>query len=431
MLNILLDMGINNFNNREISRNPHMVSRNLSGIISLKLLLGFLYFAVCMGAGLLLGYSARQFNLLYVLSINQFLAVLVLYLRTNISGLQHFKTDSTLSVLDRLLMIIICSVLLWSGYIDRPFQIKWFVYAQTASYGITAIVAFFVLLKKSRYFRPRFDVSFSRSILKQSFPFALLVLLMAVYNRIDSVMLEYLLRPNGKTEAGIYAQSFRILDAFIQFGFLFATLLLPIYSRMIKLGEKVEELTKISAMLITVPAFILIISSIFYNEEIIGLLYHEDTERSSVVFSILINGFLAFCLSYIFGTLLTANGNLRELNIMAAAAVTLNFILNIILIPRFQAMGSAIASVITQFLTAFFQIIMCSVIFKFRINFSLLTRLFIFLLLLVVTGFYSTKIFDNWLAGISALIFTGIVVSLVLKLLDIKDFVEILKEREG
>jgi O-antigen/teichoic acid export membrane protein len=52
---------------------------------------------------------------------------------------------------------------------------------------------------------------------------------MAFYNRIDGVMLERML-DNGQEQAGIYAQSFRILDAASMIAFLFSGLLLPMFS---------------------------------------------------------------------------------------------------------------------------------------------------------------------------------------------------------
>jgi len=45
-------------------------------------------------------------------------------------------------------------------------------------------------------------------------PFALLVLLMSFYNRIDPVLIERLLpAPLGEEQSGVYAQAFRLLDA--------------------------------------------------------------------------------------------------------------------------------------------------------------------------------------------------------------------------
>ena len=79
--------------------------------------------------------------------------------------------------------------------------------------------------------------------------------------------------------------------------------------------------------------------------------------------------FVAISTSYIFGTLLTANGNLRELNLMAASGILINITMNLFLIPRFQAAGSAVSSLITQFLTAFIQVLIAQNVFKFKINY--------------------------------------------------------------
>ena len=56
---------------------------------------------------------------------------------------------------------------------------------------------------------------------------------MSFYYRLDSVMVGELYS-NGKAEVGIYAQAYRIMEAFNMFGYMFAGLLLPIFARMIK-----------------------------------------------------------------------------------------------------------------------------------------------------------------------------------------------------
>ena len=46
LLNILLDLGITNFNNKNIAQNNHLLSKHVSSILSLRLLLGGIYFIV-------------------------------------------------------------------------------------------------------------------------------------------------------------------------------------------------------------------------------------------------------------------------------------------------------------------------------------------------------------------------------------------------
>ena len=112
IINILLDLGLTNYNNRTISRDHDLLNSHLPKIVLIKFLLSIVYGFVVFGAGLLIGYSSIQFKLLLVLVINQFLSSFILYLRSNISGIQLFRTDSLLSVLDRTLMIVMNGILL-------------------------------------------------------------------------------------------------------------------------------------------------------------------------------------------------------------------------------------------------------------------------------------------------------------------------------
>ena len=143
---------------------------------------------------------------------------------------------------------------------------------------------------------------------------------MSFYNRIDSVMLERLL-PNGKEQAGIYYQAFRLLDAVSMFGVLFAGLLLPIFARMIKKKQEIGSMVQISYLLLIVPSIVICISSGFYNHEIMNLLYHNSADISAFIFRILMVSFLGVATTYIFGTLLTAHGSIRQLNWMALAGM--------------------------------------------------------------------------------------------------------------
>jgi len=108
LFNILLDFGVTNFNNRNIAQNSQLLNKHFSGILILKILLAVIYFTVTFSIGLIIGYNSAQFQMLAWVAFNQFLLMFILYLRSNISGLLMFKTDSVISVLDRLLMILFC-----------------------------------------------------------------------------------------------------------------------------------------------------------------------------------------------------------------------------------------------------------------------------------------------------------------------------------
>jgi O-antigen/teichoic acid export membrane protein len=194
-----------------------------------------------------------------------------------------------------------------------------------------------------------------------------LVLLMTFYNRIDGVMLERLLPFRvGATEAGIYASAYRLLDAANMIAFLFAGLLLPIFALMIKMKQDVQEMVDLSFSLLVIPAMIVSCCCAFFSFEWMDLLYRgEHIEESATVFRILMCCFVPISATYIYGTLLTANGSLRQLNIMASTGMLLNVLLNFFLIPRLASTGAALSSIVTQVFTCLAQVLMVNRIFNF------------------------------------------------------------------
>ncbi|MBK7429569.1 MAG: oligosaccharide flippase family protein [Bacteroidetes bacterium] len=57
ILNILLDFGITNFNNKNISQNNHLLSKHLSSIIVLRIMLAVIFALVTFSVGLLIDYT--------------------------------------------------------------------------------------------------------------------------------------------------------------------------------------------------------------------------------------------------------------------------------------------------------------------------------------------------------------------------------------
>ena len=356
LFNVVLDMGITNFNNRNIAQNTQLLGKHLSGIIVLKLLLGIVYLLVTFGAALAIGYDSLHLKLLFWMAVNQFLNAFILYLRSNVSALLMFKTDSVLSVLDRLMMIVICGIMLWTDVLKTPFTIGHFIYAQTAAYTFSVAVALAVVLWKSHLRKLHWDRPFFLMILKKSFPFALLYLLMAFYNRIDAVMIERLL-PDGiaTTEAGIYATAFRLLDALVMIAYLFSVILLPLFSKMLKDSEYIGEIVRSAFSLLFFFSVTAVTILLFFRTPVIELFYDEHITESVAVFSILIPCIIPISMTYLFGTLLTANGSMKLLNLSAVIGIVVNLLVNFILIPRYHACGAAVASLSTQTVMACIQ----------------------------------------------------------------------------
>lgn len=433
LLNILLDFGITNFNNRNISQNNHLLSKHLSSIIVLRILLAMIFALVTLVVGYISQYTPDMMKMLVAVVVNQILLSFVLYLRSNIAGMHLFKTDSFISVLDRSIMIVICFFLLFrfKNY-NEPLSITWYVYSQTIAYFITALIALLVVFKKAKIRRLQWRWPFFLMIMRKSYPYAMLVLLMTFYNFSNPFMIERLLPFRiGAHETGIYASANRILDGANMIPVLFAGLLLPIFSKMTKLKQNVEDMVRLSFSLLVIPSIIVACSCFFFSYEIMDVLNNGNhVSESANVFKYLMCCFVPVSATYIFGTLLTANGSLRQLNIMAFTGMIVHILMALVLIPKIGAVGAAISSITTQSLTAIIQVFMAHKTFEFTKNIKLILMIGLFILSSIFIHYICYNLEINWILKFAIASSSCFLLAFATKLISIKNIYRILKYGE-
>jgi len=383
---VLLDFGLQSYNNRAVAQAPHTLRTLFPNILVAKGILSAGYMALIAMLGLVLGYRGQAFYLLIILGLVQVLNSLVLYLRSNVSAMHRFKTDGLLSVLDRLVMILICSVLLFRDSLAAHFRIEWFIYAQIVSYAITSLAAFFICSRFDRIDWKHYELRKVWVICRNSVPYAVLVFLMAIYMRSDVSLMERLLH-NGQYEAGVYAAAYRLLDVANNItGVLFAGMLLPMFGSMLVREEPVRPLIRLSVDLIVPVAITALITAAFLGHEIMMLqLKGKANVYDGHVFSVLMLAFPAFCINYIYATLLTANGSLKPLIGVASAAVAINLGGNLVLMPHYGALGAAITCCITMYFVAVTNILLSQKIIQLKTDGRWLLRYLVFTVLIALS----------------------------------------------
>ncbi len=434
LFHILLDMGLANYNSRAIAQDESKLPSYLSSIFTTKLALSFVYALLCAIGAYLSNFTPMQWQMLGYVCGAQVLLSFLLYFRSNLQGLHLFRTDSWMSVLDRLFMIFICGSLLYSAfYAGTEFQILHFAAAQNFAYLISALIAGGIVwryaLKKG--FRYSFDTQLIKRILRESLPFAIATLLMSIYNRTDGYMIALLIEGDpGKAQVGTYASAFRLLDAANMFAILFATILLPMFSRQIKARQfaDVRQLTILSARIMFVGAVALSASCYVYRHEIIHLLYTEANTQYVQTFGLLIWSFIAISSVYVTGTLLTAAGRLKSFNQIALLGVSLNILLNYLLIPQQGALGAALATLATQLLMAIGAALLVFRYLQFR-RFLPQSLIFIgFFIGSLLIAHVSQYLFANyWLIGFISSGLAALALAFICKLIDHRAIQTLLK----
>jgi len=339
---------------------------------------------------------------------------MLVFLRSNVAALHHFRTDGVLAVIDRLLMIIVCGSLLLLPKWSADFRIEWFVWSQIICYLMAVITAFIVLIKLTPVpihfsIRPKII----RKILRESAPYALLVFLMSVYMRADAVMIERICGTDGKMQAGIYASAFRLLDVANIFGVMFAGILMPIFAKMLAKKENIAPTIRLAVNIMMPVSFVVAITALFFGNEIMQLIYHKASAvGDGKIFAILMCSFPPYCLMYIYSTLLTANGAIKLLNKISLFIVVLNIALHYCFISAMQATGAAFAVLITEWVVAAMIIFYAHRTFDLPHHYKWIATHICFIISIMLIAFVLHFIPINWsvklmllLSGCFALLF--------------------------
>lgn len=431
VFNIFLELGINAFNNRSIAQQPESINTYLPNLLFLKGIASLGFAILIFIVGFVLGYKDEQLLMLGLCALNLIMVSLLLFLRTNISGLQYYKVDGVFSVLDRSLMIIFVGLLLWLPSLKNSFNIFWFVGAQIMANCLVAIAALLFILNKVKWPSFKIDFSIATGLLKKALPFALLSFLMAIYYRIDGVMLERLLNEDGAGQSGIYAAAYRLLDATNMAGYLFATILLPLFSKLLANKEEVANLLRFSANLLLVLVLSLSISVWAFATPIMDLLYTQSTPYYSYVLKILILTSIPIACVYVYGTLLVANNNLKVLNYLALIGVLINVVFNFILIYSLKAVGAAYTTLITQWIVALVQIYFCHKLLGLNFKYGVFLRLGLFTALSFIIAKGVFLFFNESLWGFIISGFILVLLSLLMKIITLKEIISWSKSKSA
>jgi O-antigen/teichoic acid export membrane protein len=429
LFQILLDPGIQNYNIKTVSGDRSIFPKAFPSLILTKSLLALGFFVIILLASILMGYPTLYYKYIYLIILLQVSVSFFLFLRGNISSLGYYRIDSFLSASDKFILIFVVGYLLYFSPVQHDFVIEWFLYAQIGTYFFLICLALYILRNHLSGLSFTIDWSYIRQSLKASLPFGFVFLLMSVYTRIDGVMLERMCHDNGK-EAGIYAASYRLLDAANMIGFLFSTLLLPMFSN---LQDRLEEIYKLSitAVKIMMPlASIIALASIFYAEEIVSLIYVNGDSYYASILQILMSCFFFTSIAYIYGCMILAKGRLRGLNIVFLICIVINIFLNYYLIPSYKAYGAAFATLFTQLFVVICQIYIAHKFYKIRVDLPTVSRVIVFIGLSIIVFYYGKSLFSqHWAVKLIISSIFSVILSFLVGLLRLNTANQLLSNR--
>jgi O-antigen/teichoic acid export membrane protein len=367
VLSFIADAGLTNMYNRQLALKE---TPDLKQLLFYKTGLSVLYlsvfFFVCWLTRIIF------WEIIFLTGIFQVLSSFLIFFRSIITGHQLFKADAWISIADKTIMIIVCGSILYLPF-SNNFTLARFLFIQCGATFIALAIAIIIAIKNHHL-----SVSHRKldGIFRSTYPFILLILLMAVHTRLDGFLLERI-HNDGAYQAGVYAAGYRFLDAGNMVGYLAASFLVPFVARNISeyelVGETVLKLRH-ALFIIAIPAAIIIA---VFSREIVLLLYHKDSIYYAQVLSLCIAVLPAYYMIHLYGSLLTAKGWFRKFTLIMLFSVTVNVLLNSLLIKDYGALGCCIAAVVSQYSCGLLCFFTASRAFRLKVG---MVSLFFYLL---------------------------------------------------
>ncbi len=266
-----------------------------------------------------------------------FLSGLVEYLKNVFIGLHRIKYNFYINSLEFGLKLCLVVVLLHYNnsviYVINSFIIALFV---------TAAIGFFLLYKNFYKHLHNSTVRFSKEIFNYSLPLAFISIGFIALTEIDTIMIGYF---STTAEVGTYAVAKQIINKLPHIAMAISMGTMPVYAKMNK--ENKEELkTKFYSITKTTIAIYAIIALLLFSlsSKLIPFLFGEEYINAILPLQILSVYLFFMGMSIILGSFLDYTGNAKKRAYNISATIVLNIVLNIVLVPRYGAIGAALAT---------------------------------------------------------------------------------------
>lgn len=337
---VFVDFGYTNVFIREAAKYKEKMQELFSNIIFAKI-----FFAISTYIALaitleVVGYDLEFKKLVYLSGVTMLFDSFTLTVYGALRAAGNLAYEAYSLAGSQLLTMIFGLIFLWMGlpliYLMLAFALASFV---------NTLYAMYVAHKKCNLaFIPVYNKQILKSIFLLALPFALAGIFGRIYSYIDVLLIKELA---GDVEAGYYSTPSKISFAFQFIPLALIASLYPKFSEYFNSNkEKLALLFHDSIKFLLIIALPISVGIYLLAQDILLLVFSPEFIRSADSLKILVISLTFSFLSFPIGAFLNATGKQNAQTKITGIVLVLNVILNILLIPRFGAVGAAWAALI-------------------------------------------------------------------------------------
>lgn len=341
LFQVVVDFGLRPYLVRELARDLSQAGKYVGNFVTLKIFLSVAMFAAVAAGLWIYGAPIDLFKLTIIATIYIVLMSFEDMLRGVFQAHEKMKYETIVRVVTKFAVLAFTIVVVWLGFWTEA--IMWALVAGT----FVGTAATFIICQK--YFvkiRFQLDKTFLKTALRQSILFAITNIFIAIYFKIDTVMLESM---RGATEVGYYNTAYELVFAFMFIPSVISGAIYPVISRFFQ--EDRKKISALAGRLIkyyALTAVALVVFLTLLGAPLIRLFFGAEYEPAIPLFQILSFVLVFVFVNFLVGTLLNASNRQIVSTIAAGVCAGINIGINFLLIPKYGAAGAAIATIITE-----------------------------------------------------------------------------------
>jgi O-antigen/teichoic acid export membrane protein len=344
ILLILIDFSLSTVLTREVARRPEKSFIFLSNVLAIKAIFAVILLVLF---GVITNFSSFaeiERSVIYLIALvvafDSFTATFFAVFR----GLQNMKYEAFGMIITQFVTIVIGLLSLHYGEGIRG------LFLATLSGSIINFFYAFTVIKKRLGIMPsfRWEKDIIKTFLKTAVPFALAAILAKIFTYTDRFVL---LIQSGREFVGYYATANKLTFALEFLPSAFAAAFYPAMSAAYISNKKLlSEIFEQSLFYLIIIAVPIATGSVFLAKNIFVTLWAGDYLQSILPFQIMVSSIIVIFLNFPVGSFLNATNNQKINTINMAVTVLVNIALNLILVTKFQHVGSAISTALSEVL---------------------------------------------------------------------------------
>jgi len=336
---LLTDLGITSIMGRDVAQNPDKARDILGQNLGLRLTLSSLIIpiVVVVGTTLYKASSLRWALILFAVSI-PFNAMQAICFGYYVASIRNYAV-SGIATLQQVLYVGGVAIAILNGFGIVGCAVSYLI-----SSAIGGVVAYAVVRREMR-FKPLFNVRRWREVFASSLSLGAIQVINLLYLKADTLLLSKMAKPRA---VGLYGVAYSFIGFIVVAPSLILVSVMPLMAT--SAGERFENLLRRTEHSLAILGAVAVMFTVLFATQSIAILSGHHFLAAAPALRILgLSCYFSFLNSALGFAAVSCNRHHRFV-VVSATGLVLNVGLNVILIPRLGINGSALATLISEFI---------------------------------------------------------------------------------